>query len=117
MSEPLVIPEDLQHLANMLCADRNNGLTNATCWQLIERIAKLKADLAAANANLERMGRAEHEMYEDGRCQICGWTLCKSIADGRTAESCSMRPQEGSPDWYRLKERREWLLARRGEGL
>lgn len=81
-----------------------------------ERIARVEQENAELKAQVARLTRIappkEEELYEEGRCQVCGWSLMPRMDEGCTPESCSMRPVEGSPEWYRLKERREWLAAR-----
>lgn len=79
--------------------------------ELIERISRVEVERDALKLRLQRMTPTQ-EMYEPGRCQVCGWPLAGSVEDGCVEGNCSMRPREGSEEYYRLKERREWLSAR-----
>jgi len=42
-----------------------------------------------------------------GRCDICDWTLAESRDKGCVPGDCSYRPEQGSPEWYRIKARQE----------
>jgi hypothetical protein len=41
------------------------------------------------------------------RCLICDWPLMESEDQGCTVLSCSYRPEEGSPEYCRIKQRRD----------
>jgi len=45
------------------------------------------------------------------RCEVCGWPLADSREVGCVKDDCSYRPQEGSPEFYRILERRKQLEA------
>jgi hypothetical protein len=50
-----------------------------------------------------------------GRCPVCDWPLAESTEQGCTLDSCSYRPEEGSAEFYRIRDRRfrlEQLKAR-----
>lgn len=64
-----------------------------------ERVLELEAQLQAP----------KQELYDTARCQICGWPFAQRMEDGCVPGSCGMRPREYSEEWFRLKERREWL--------
>ena len=46
-----------------------------------------------------------------GRCSVCDWPLADSIEEGCTLDSCSYRPDEGSAEYYRIRDRRLRLAA------
>ena len=41
-----------------------------------------------------------------GRCPICDWPIVPIGEQGCTVDSCSYRPDEGSPEYYRTQGRR-----------
>lgn len=45
------------------------------------------------------------------RCEVCDWPLAESRDKGCVPGDCSYRPEEGSPEWYRIRARREALKA------
>ena len=45
----------------------------------------------------------------EARCQICDWPIKKTIQEGCVPGNCSFRPAEGSPEYYRIQERRRQL--------
>jgi hypothetical protein len=47
--------------------------------------------------------------YGPGRCEVCGWTLAKSIDEGCIPGNCSYRPDDHSPEGRRIAERRKAL--------
>ncbi len=46
------------------------------------------------------------------RCEVCDWPLADSVKGGCVPGNCSFRAPEGSPDWYRIKARREELAKK-----
>lgn len=52
---------------------------------------------------------AADELYGDGRCEVCGWTLAETWEKGCVPGNCSFRPEHGSPEWRRIQNRREAL--------
>jgi len=51
-----------------------------------------------------------------GRCDVCDWTLAESRDKGCVPGDCSYRPEQGSPEWYRIKARQEEIERQRAEG-
>ena len=45
----------------------------------------------------------------ESRCPICDWPIKKTIQEGCVPGNCSFRPAEGSPEYYRIQERRRQL--------
>lgn len=41
----------------------------------------------------------------EDRCRRCGWPLAKSIREGCVPGNCSYRPEEGSEEWKRMRDR------------
>ena len=49
-------------------------------------------------------------MLDDvARCPICCWPLAKSREEGCVLGDCSYRPEQHSPDWYRIQRNRQAL--------
>lgn len=49
------------------------------------------------------------------RCEVCDWPF-RSDGTGCRPGDCSYRPDTHSPEWYRIKKRREFLESKaRGE--
>lgn len=44
-----------------------------------------------------------------GKCPICDWPLAATTAEGCTIDNCSYRPDEGSPEHHRIRQRRLFL--------
>ncbi len=55
----------------------------------------------------------EHNASLPGRCEVCGWTLAKSGANGCVPGNCSYRPASDSPAGKRIDARRKALAARK----
>jgi hypothetical protein len=83
----------------------------------MEYIAKLEADLAAAQAHAATLGAQVEKLsqivcgfasiqYDPKRCFICGWPLATSQEEGCVPGNCSYRPARGA-EWTRLKFRGE----------
>lgn len=47
---------------------------------------------------------------EPKRCEICGWTLAKSVDDGCVPGNCSYRPEPGTDEYERIQKRRKELI-------
>ena len=54
---------------------------------------------------------SENAANDTGRCKICGWPLAESRDLGCFQGDCSYRPEDGSPEWYRIKARRDALAS------
>lgn len=49
-----------------------------------------------------------------GHCPVCDWPLQATADQGCTRDSCSYRPDEGSPEFYRIRGRRLQLAILKG---
>lgn len=52
---------------------------------------------------------------EEGRCEICGWPFAASRELGCAPGDCSYRPDNGSPEWHRIQERRAALAKAKAQ--
>ena len=41
------------------------------------------------------------------RCPICDWPIVPVGEPGCWKDNCSYRPEQGSPEWYRIEVRRK----------
>lgn len=79
--------------------------------------AALRSALAERDAELSRLRgevaalRLEVQAYRAGRCPCCSWPLKLTQKDGCTFDDCSYRPETGSDEHRRLKERHAMLAA------
>jgi len=110
------LEEQIQH------TETNLQLSREHAEQMAAKLNDQEAELSRLEAQVEALQRENErlksfsqpnpeEFYEEGRCQVCGWPLSVSMQHGCTKESCSYRPRDGSPEWYRLDARRKWLAT------
>jgi len=40
------------------------------------------------------------------RCSVCGWPMAATVQEGCVPGNCSYRPEQGSPEWQRIRSAR-----------
>ena len=51
------------------------------------------------------------------RCPICDWPLKATMIEGCVEGNCSYRPDQGSPEWYRIQRRRSAVCGNCGDPI
>jgi hypothetical protein len=51
----------------------------------------------------------ERKPAEPLRCPICDWPMAESVDKGCVPGNCEYRPHQGTPEYYRIQERRKQL--------
>lgn len=79
------------------------------CRGCMPLLATAWHDYRAADPPAGRTMGAEEKPSEPERCAVCSWPL---MPDGCRPGDCSYRPNPGSAEWHRIRNRREQLGAK-----
>lgn len=67
-----------------------------------------ECDLCGARTDDEEIAAA------NPTCPICDWPLRQSVDEGCVVGNCSYRPEQGSPEYHRIQQRKQRLAEEIG---